>query len=246
MSLRIVSRSEWGARATRSPTRMAGPATSVTAHHSLSPALPSNAGEAAERAAVQSIQRYHIDVNGWADIGYGFVIAQSGRAYEGRGWGIVGAHAGTDEGNRTSIGVCFLIDGRTEAPSPAALGAFYGLRHIGESEGHLRVGHLLKLHRDWKQTDCPGDIAAAVLRERNGNHTPVAPPRLLRRGVQGDDVLALQHRLVQLGHMSGAQVNTGPGIFGPQTEAAVKLFQWRNGLAADGVVGPRTRAALGL
>ncbi|MTE19444.1 hypothetical protein F0L17_09950 [Streptomyces sp. TRM43335] len=30
------------------------------------------------------------------------------------------------------------------------------------------------------------------------------------------------------------------GLFGPQTLAAVKEFQRRNGLVVDGIVGPRT------
>jgi peptidoglycan hydrolase-like protein with peptidoglycan-binding domain len=36
------------------------------------------------------------------------------------------------------------------------------------------------------------------------------------------------------------------GIYGPQTRAAVRRFQRSNGLAVDGVAGPRTLAALGV
>jgi hypothetical protein len=36
------------------------------------------------------------------------------------------------------------------------------------------------------------------------------------------------------------------GVFGPQTERAVKRFQRDRGLLVDGIVGPQTRAALGL
>ena len=64
----------------------------------------------------------------------------------------------------------------------------------------------------------------------------------LRRGSRGDDVSAVQKRLKQWGYYSGA----GDGIFGYATERAVKWFQEKNGLTADGVVGEKTAAALGL
>jgi Putative peptidoglycan binding domain len=57
-----------------------------------------------------------------------------------------------------------------------------------------------------------------------------------RRAVRGGGVRSLQ-RVLGL---------TADGVFGPNTERAVKRFQRRQGLSADGVVGPMTRRALGL
>jgi peptidoglycan hydrolase-like protein with peptidoglycan-binding domain len=39
---------------------------------------------------------------------------------------------------------------------------------------------------------------------------------------------------------------TADGVYGPRTRAAVKRFQRANGLTADGVAGPQTLAALGV
>ena len=64
----------------------------------------------------------------------------------------------------------------------------------------------------------------------------------LRLGSTGPDVSALQNRLRDRGFSPGAI----DGSFGPGTEAAVLAFQRSEGLLADGVVGPRTAAALGL
>ena len=64
----------------------------------------------------------------------------------------------------------------------------------------------------------------------------------LRYGSRGDDVIKVQKRLKQWGYYSGSV----DGIFGSGTLAAVKSFQRKNGLAADGIVGPKTAAALGI
>jgi peptidoglycan hydrolase-like protein with peptidoglycan-binding domain len=85
--------------------------------------------------------------------------------------------------------------------------------------------------------------------------TPPAPPPQapavagapgidLQRGTEGEEVRSLQASLVQLGHMSQADMDTGPGTFGPRTEAAVKSFQGAHGVPTTGYYGPLTRAAL--
>ncbi|MER3429207.1 MAG: hypothetical protein C4334_14170 [Pyrinomonas sp.] len=65
----------------------------------------------------------------------------------------------------------------------------------------------------------------------------------VRRGDRGPLVAALQQRLVGLGYMTEAEVNTGPGIFGPRTEAALKRFQAANGITQTGVLGVTTYRA---
>lgn len=64
----------------------------------------------------------------------------------------------------------------------------------------------------------------------------------LRRGSEGDEVEELQ---ALLNAKYGANLEID-GKFGAKTEAAVKAFQKAHGLTADGVVGAKTRKALGL
>lgn len=71
---------------------------------------------------------------------------------------------------------------------------------------------------------------------------PTIPPltrtlRLASPYMTGDDVSLLQQRLLALGY---TEVGTADGIFGPNTDDAVRIFQSRNGLAVDGIVGTTT------
>ncbi|CRK60699.1 N-acetylmuramoyl-L-alanine amidase [Alloactinosynnema sp. L-07] len=58
--------------------------------------------------------------------------------------------------------------------------------------------------------------------------------------ISGDDVLTLQERLLELGYDAGRP----NGVFGAQTEAALRNFQRDYGLTADGICGPETVRAL--
>ena len=66
-----------------------------------------------------------------------------------------------------------------------------------------------------------------------------ASPDLLRKGDKGDDVKLLQHRLNILGSQLAED-----GIWGVQTDSAVRGYQYRAGLTVDGIVGAKTKAAL--
>lgn len=66
--------------------------------------------------------------------------------------------------------------------------------------------------------------------------------RNLKRGSRGEDVRALQILLAGRGY--NGKMGKPDGIFGPNTEGAVKLCQKANGLTVDGIAGPKTMGKL--
>ncbi|QRK07921.1 glucosaminidase domain-containing protein [Archangium violaceum] len=65
----------------------------------------------------------------------------------------------------------------------------------------------------------------------------------LEKGARGAEVEKLQKALVKLGFMTQAEMNTGPGTFGPRTQSALKEFQEAHGVKNTGYYGPLTRQA---
>ena len=59
---------------------------------------------------------------------------------------------------------------------------------------------------------------------------------LLKKGMTGDEVKAMQARLIELGYLTG----TADGIFGTSTAEAVYYFQKNNGLVRDSIAGEDT------
>ena len=62
----------------------------------------------------------------------------------------------------------------------------------------------------------------------------------LHNGMKGDDVARMQQALIDQGYLSG----TADGIFGVKTENAVRKFQKKHNLKADGLAGTKTLALL--
>ena len=181
----IVPRLSWGANESirRNEPSFADAVRFSVIHHTAG----RNAYSRSEAPAiVKAIQLYHVQGNGWNDIGYNFLVDRFGTVYEGRFGGsernVIGAHArGFNTG---SVGIAVLGTYSGAQPSRAAQEAVarlvawrLDLAHAdpaglltfisGGSERYASgVPVLLRAvsgHRDTGFTDCPGDAFYARL-----------------------------------------------------------------------------------
>src|ERR671936_1788015 len=175
----IISRLAWGANEAirRAPPQYAPTLQFALVHHTAG----TNSYTRAQSAAiVRGIEVYHVQGNGWNDIGYNFLVDKYGQVFEGRYGGIdrnvVGAHA---QGfNTGSVGVALLGTYTRATASPAALRSLdallawrLDLAHVDPrsaltylSGGNPRFGagvpvflRAISGHRDTGYTSCPGN-----------------------------------------------------------------------------------------
>ena len=145
----IITRSQWGFKGwlNGQPPATVDPKTrdEFFVHY--------NGGATGGRGGVgvpRDIDSWH-KANGWAGIGYGFVVTQDGAIYEGRGFGYVGAHC-PDHNKRGHSAQVFI--GGDEKPSDAALAS---VRWLYDEACRVSGRTLAKKgHRDGVSTDCPG------------------------------------------------------------------------------------------
>ncbi|XP_069003389.1 peptidoglycan recognition protein 5 [Embiotoca jacksoni] len=154
----IVSRQTWGAAAPRKKTTLKGTARRVIIHHT---ALPSCTGLTECKARVASIQRGHMNDRDFDDIGYNFLVGVDGTVFEGRGWGVAGAHAKGH--NSDSLGIAFMGNFNNDTPNQDAISSVKRLLQGGVSQGFLHPGFVLLGHRDLGETECPGEKLYAAL-----------------------------------------------------------------------------------
>jgi N-acetylmuramoyl-L-alanine amidase len=195
----IVPRDAWGAAS--APPRSApryGAVQAAFVHHTVT---ANQYAPSDSPAIVLGIAKYHIDTNGWNDIGYNFLVDQYGQVFEGRAGGVdqavVGAHA---QGyNAQSTGVAQLGTFSAAPISSAALEAtaqllgwklsLHGVPALGTVVLQSGGGSLNRFpsgtpvtvnricgHRDGDATSCPGDALYAQLPALRSRAAALAGP----------------------------------------------------------------------
>ncbi|QDU67402.1 N-acetylmuramoyl-L-alanine amidase [Planctomycetes bacterium Pla86] len=164
-----IPRAIWGASpADRRDMTPASRWNKITVHHTaMSAGHLHGASLAASADALRRVQHEHVSTNGWADIGYHFLIDPCGRVFQGRELQWQGAHAGRDPAtganfNSGNIGICLLGNFNSERPTPAALIALTQL--IDGLRGQYGIARSAVFgHRHFKNTECPGTNLASWL-----------------------------------------------------------------------------------
>lgn len=186
----------------------------------------------------QAIRNYHINSRGWSDIGQHVTLCPDGKFVTGRAFNRTPASI---EGHNTGAFAVEMIGNfdvghdKFDGPQKEAM--------IGLARWFYKRGKYIRFHRENAPKTCPGSSIDknVFMAEVRGQIIERGDDRvLLKVGAKGNEVKALQEKLNSLGFNCGA----ADGIFGPKTEAAIKAFQQRYGLAVDGIVGPATRAKI--
>jgi hypothetical protein len=142
------------------------PVVSIVLHHTHG-----RNDDADPARTIREIHRFHTLDRGWGDIGYNFLIDESGAIYEGRssapecgafvgenaaGWGVVGAHAKSM--NRGSVGIGLLGTFTDRRPTAAAVDAVRDLVAWQVTRHGIEVtaADAIRGHGDVADTSCPG------------------------------------------------------------------------------------------
>ena len=203
----IVSRLSWRANESirRADPLYASGIRFAVVHHTAG----TNSYTRAESAAiVRGIMTYHVQGNGWNDIGYNFLVDRYGQVFEGRFGGVdrnvVGAHAQGFNTGSVGVAVIGTYDGAgITAAARDALVRLLAWRldvaHVDPlstlnwpSGGNARfpsgVSVFLRAvagHRDTGFTECPGDALYAQLNELAGGVAQTGLPKLYTPTVRG-------------------------------------------------------------
>ncbi|WP_326644918.1 N-acetylmuramoyl-L-alanine amidase [Nonomuraea fuscirosea] len=242
MAIDLVLRRDWNARAPRGDYTQLDSAKGVKVHYTGGRVDPDIVSDHARCVAlVQSIQGFHMDGNGWIDIGYSFVACPHRKVFEGRGLHHLPAAngPGLNAGHYAVLGLVGNA-GLVQPPDGILHAVLDAIQHVRDRG---RAGREIKGHRDGYATDCPGEPLYAWVRRgapRPGQSGPSAPPlpgRLLTYPpvTRGQDVRTWQEQMLRRGWELEVD-----GAYGAESRDVCRRFQRCQGVDDDGIVGPVT------
>lgn len=159
--LRLVSRGEWVAQpANGELANLDLPADKVIIAHT---ATDNCTNQSTCVYRVRYIQNFHIESQGWDDIGYNFLVGGDGAAYIGRGWDKQGAH--TKGFNTKSIGIAFIGTFTKREPPPQQLKAARQLIEEGLRLKKLAPDYKLFAHRQLIASESPGEPLFKIIKK---------------------------------------------------------------------------------
>ena len=154
--------------------------THLIVHHSAGFNISSN-----YKDVVAYYWDFHVNTNGWDDIGYNWLVDPNGVIYEGRGSGVQGSHFSCM--NSYTLGICMIGNFVSQAPTDTSIGSLlnilayeasnYNIDPDGMSVHSTSQLNLFNIssHRDGnsstapigcpKGTTCPGDSLYSMLPE---------------------------------------------------------------------------------
>ncbi|MFC5996111.1 N-acetylmuramoyl-L-alanine amidase [Pseudonocardia hispaniensis] len=118
-----------------------------------------------------------------------------------------------------------------------------GGRYHGAAQFDRDVEHAVRAFQQRRGLITDGIVGPdtyRALREARWNLGDRMLALMISAPISGDDVFALQERLLELGY----DVGRPGGVFDEQTETGLRAFQRDYGLTPDGVCGPQTLRAL--
>lgn len=156
--LEIVHRNIWGAQKPKKMNKSKG-FNKITVHHTTE---NKEAPKRSEIHFLQSVQKYHINMRKWADIGYHFLIGKTGKIYEGRLLHYYGAHVKNN--NTANIGIAMLGDFNSDKLNKAQEKSLKILIEALQEKYNIPEEKLFA-HRELSNTSCPGDHTMEFLKD---------------------------------------------------------------------------------
>ncbi len=152
----------------KNPTPSYTTPTHIIIHHSAGSSVSNN-----WPAVVKAIWDFHVNTNGWSDVGYNWLIDPNGVIYEGRGDSVLGAHFSCM--NSGTLGICMLGNFENAQPSFSMISSLSYLiaweaclENIPPLGGSLHASSQLVLpyissHRDGNTSTAPNGCPKGTL-----------------------------------------------------------------------------------